>query len=146
MKNLRVYYRATTDSGFASLLTSTLCFFRVHKLLGVMELTLAWPFPIPHTDMRFRSNISNPKFFHQFCSTLHKVYGECIIKLDKTRIRFICQSDLADGTQVWGGVKTSIFFSGFRIESQNNDEIYCAVNLAILMSAIKSGVCAIAGL
>jgi len=67
------------------------------------------------------------------------VYHECIIKLDKTRIRFICRSDLSDGTQVWGSVKTAALFTGFRIESQGNDEIYCAVNLGHLMSAIKSG-------
>lgn len=45
--------------------------------------------------MRFRANVSNPKLFFLYCQALHKVYHECILKLDKARIRFICRSDHA---------------------------------------------------
>eukprot|EP01006_Ploeotia_vitrea_P058465 TRINITY_DN69484_c0_g1_i1.p1 TRINITY_DN69484_c0_g1~~TRINITY_DN69484_c0_g1_i1.p1 ORF type:complete len:281 (+),score=15.44 TRINITY_DN69484_c0_g1_i1:43-885(+) len=89
--------------------------------------------------MRFRANIHNPKALGLLCQTIQKVNKQCTLKLDKTRTRFICQTDLVDGSQVWASVKTGTMFSQFRIESQTEDQIYLSVDLPNFARAVRSG-------
>lgn len=69
---------------------------------------------------------------------LERVHKHTIIKLSRGKIHFITVTDLSENIQVWAGIKTQVIMSEFRIQSNNNDEIYLKVDLRNALRALKS--------
>ncbi|KIY72138.1 cell cycle checkpoint [Cylindrobasidium torrendii FP15055 ss-10] len=89
--------------------------------------------------MRFRATIDNASTFHRIIQSIEKLQKKCVIKFTETNINLICNSDTNEGgIQVWSQIKVDSLFSGYRIQSNANNEITLTLSAEALMSALRS--------
>ncbi|BEI93921.1 uncharacterized protein CcaverHIS019_0603800 [Cutaneotrichosporon cavernicola] len=89
--------------------------------------------------MRFRTRISNVALLHKIVRSLAALAKVCVVRLSPDSVHFIVPGNEGrDGVQVWSQVKVPTLFDHFRIESNNNNEIWLEVNLDALLKVLRS--------
>ncbi|ORX34922.1 checkpoint protein Hus1/Mec3 [Kockovaella imperatae] len=89
--------------------------------------------------MRFRTQVSNVPLLHKIVRSLASLARLCIIRLSAEKVHFIISGNEGkDGVQVWSQVKVPTLFTQFRIESNNDNEIWLEINLDALLKVLKS--------
>ncbi|KAF8071503.1 checkpoint protein Hus1/Mec3 [Lyophyllum atratum] len=89
--------------------------------------------------MRFRASIENVSTFFKIIQAIEKLQKKCIIKFTETNMYIICNHDANEGgIQVWSQIKVESLFSGYRIQSNANNEITMAITSEALLAALKS--------
>ncbi|GLB44726.1 putative hus1-like protein [Lyophyllum shimeji] len=89
--------------------------------------------------MRFRASIANVSTFFKIIQSIEKLQKKCIIKFTETNMHVICNHDANEGgIQVWSQIKVESLFTGYRIQSNANNEITMAITSEALLAALKS--------
>ncbi|BEJ16983.1 hypothetical protein CspHIS471_0603840 [Cutaneotrichosporon sp. HIS471] len=89
--------------------------------------------------MRFRTRIVNVGLLHKIVRSLAALAKVCVVRLSPDSVHFIVPgNEGGDGVQVWSQVKVPTLFDHFRIESNNNNEIWLEVNLDALLKVLRS--------
>ncbi|KAF5379745.1 hypothetical protein D9615_005814 [Tricholomella constricta] len=89
--------------------------------------------------MRFRASIENVATFFKIIQSIERLQKKCIIKFTETNMHIICNNDANEGgIQVWSQIKVASLFSGYRIQSNANNEITMTITSEALLAALKS--------
>ncbi|KAF8643316.1 hypothetical protein AX16_009100 [Volvariella volvacea WC 439] len=89
--------------------------------------------------MRFRTSVSNVPTFFKIMQAIEKLQKSCVIKFTETTMHIICNSEAnAGGVQVWSQIKVDSLFSGYRIQSNSNNEITMSLSTEALLTALRS--------
>ncbi|KAK0558771.1 Checkpoint protein hus1 [Tilletia horrida] len=88
--------------------------------------------------MRFRANLSDVNTFSRIAQSVNKVSNRCILSLGREDFHIICVGD-PEGLQIWSKLSTNAFFEDFRIESNNNNQIFIEIATETLLKALRSG-------
>ncbi|KAH0585690.1 Checkpoint protein hus1 [Termitomyces sp. J132] len=89
--------------------------------------------------MRFRTSITNVDTFFKIIQSIEKLQKKCIIRFTETNMHIICNHDANEGgIQVWSQIKVDALFTGYRIQSNADNEITIAINSEALLAALKS--------
>ncbi|KAG6917856.1 hypothetical protein DXG01_000761 [Tephrocybe rancida] len=89
--------------------------------------------------MRFRASISNVATFFKIIQSIEKLQKKCVIRFTETNLHIICNHDANEGgIQVWSQIKVDALFTGYRIQSNADNEITMAINSEALLAALKS--------
>ncbi|ORY63660.1 checkpoint protein Hus1/Mec3 [Leucosporidium creatinivorum] len=91
--------------------------------------------------MRFRAEITNPSSFSRLIGSLTPLSKLATLKLKPDTVHLVCLSDGSAGcVQVWSQIAVSSIFDveSFRLESNNNNEIYLEISTDALSRALKS--------
>ncbi|KAG5652181.1 hypothetical protein H0H81_005980 [Sphagnurus paluster] len=98
-----------------------------------------WPKLEVKPTMRFRASISNVPTFFKIIQSIEKLQKKCIIKFTETNMHIICNDDANEGgVQVWSQIKVTALFTGYRIQSNSNNEITLSISSEALLAALKS--------
>ncbi|GAA5933726.1 uncharacterized protein JCM15063_001395 [Sporobolomyces koalae] len=89
--------------------------------------------------MRFRAEIANTAQLTRLITSLAPLAKVATLKLKADVVHLICQGERG-GVQVWSQIAVSSIFKleGFRLESNNNNEIYLEVTTDALARALRS--------
>ncbi|KAL7420160.1 DNA damage checkpoint control protein [Cryptotrichosporon argae] len=88
--------------------------------------------------MRFRTGVTNVSLLHKIGRSLSALAKVCVIRLSLDKVHFIIPGhEGREGVQVWSSCQTTLF-SGYRIESNNDNEIWLEVNLDALIRVLRS--------
>ncbi|KAH8828512.1 cell cycle checkpoint [Flagelloscypha sp. PMI_526] len=89
--------------------------------------------------MKFRASIHSVLTFYKLVQSIEKLQKKCIIKFCEDDMRIICNSDTNEGgIQVWTLIKTPSIFTGYRIQSNSNNQITMSVSSEALLSALRA--------
>jgi hypothetical protein len=90
--------------------------------------------------MKFRAALRDARALHAVCNTIRSFSRKALLKLHATQMRIIAlPSEAADGAQLWTSVRTDSLFSDVRIESKNDNSIYCEIpDIGQLVFALKA--------
>ncbi|KAF7972224.1 hypothetical protein HWV62_18622 [Athelia sp. TMB] len=89
--------------------------------------------------MRFRASIENVPSFFRIIQAIEKLQKKCIIKFGEEDMSIICNNDANEGgIQVWSQIKVASLFSGYRIQSNADNEITMSVAGEALLAALRS--------
>ena len=90
--------------------------------------------------MKFRANLREPRALLAICTTMRTFSKQALIKLHDTQIRIIAlPSDAADGAQLWTSIRAASLFADLRIESKNDNAIYCEIpDIGQLVFALRA--------
>ncbi|GMK54198.1 hypothetical protein CspeluHIS016_0107840 [Cutaneotrichosporon spelunceum] len=82
--------------------------------------------------MRFRTRISNVALLHKIVRSLAALAKVCVVRLSPDSVHFI-----VPGNEGRDGVQPTLF-DHYRIESNNNNEIWLEINLDALLKVLRS--------
>lgn len=89
--------------------------------------------------MRFRASIENALTFFRVIQSIEKLQKKCLIKFTETNMQIICNdSHNEGGIQVWSQIKVDSIFTGYRIQSNANNEITMGLSAEALLAVLKS--------
>lgn len=87
--------------------------------------------------MRFKAILVNPEGLNNILRAVQRIGKTCIVHLSN-RIKFIMNTDMSNGVQVWSGMPVNYLFEDYNIESVNENNIAFTISLDNLIKAVKS--------
>eukprot|EP00759_Apiculatamorpha_spiralis_P006063 PhF_6_TR13578/c0_g1_i1/m.21717/K10903/HUS1; HUS1 checkpoint protein len=92
--------------------------------------------------MKFRATFRDAKTLSNVCEILRGVHKKTIVKLSSTKLRFLVipggpLTSTEVGLHAWASLPTASIFNLFKIESNNDNDIYCEVTLKELASSVR---------